>query len=130
MFLCLSGCGRETTSEEVEVGFRGLAANNPFLGAQRLAEELGYEGKGTVLLSEMPPLDWAMLLRPGVMTGGEAQAYDLLTWVASGGDLWVDLEDYLLEEDEIPGELEDGPAQWALYTLIDELGLEVVYNEG
>ncbi|MFT5198332.1 MAG: hypothetical protein ACI87O_000988 [Planctomycetota bacterium] len=127
LILC-SGCSGETETEEIEVGFRGLAARNPYLGAQRLAEELGYEGRGTGLLSALPPTDWVLLLRPGVMTGGEDQAKDLLQWVKEGGDLWVDLEDFILEEDRAT--TASGPAQWALYKLLREIDLKVVGNEG
>lgn len=130
LLVVCAGCAGESESEEREVGFRGLAARNPFLGAQRLAEELGYEARGTTHLTSLPGRDWTLLLRPGVMTGGVDQADDLLEWVSGGGDLWVDLEDYILEEEEEPGVVEDGPPQWALYTLLEELKLDVVYNEG
>ncbi|MCA9003408.1 MAG: hypothetical protein KDB61_15900, partial [Planctomycetes bacterium] len=48
----LGACG-EAQYEDVEVGFRGLAARNPYLGAQRLAEHLGYEGFGTSTLTHL-----------------------------------------------------------------------------
>lgn len=129
LLLSCSACFGGMENKEIEVGFQGLAARNPYLGAQRLAEELGYEAIGTTVLSQMPPTDWAMLIRDGVMKGGEPQATELLQWAADGGDLWVDLGD-TSAWDEGHDDSQDGPAQWAVYHMLEALELDVVDNDG
>ncbi len=128
LLLVSSGCFGSSEFEEYEVGFQGLAARNPYLGAQLLAQELGYGAEGTTVLTNLPPTDWAMLMRDGVMTGGEPQARDLLAWAADGGDLWVDLGDTSVWDDD--ANPDEGPSHWALYELLDVLELDVVDNEG
>ncbi|MCP5020933.1 MAG: DUF4350 domain-containing protein [bacterium] len=129
LVLFCTACSFGFEEKEIEVGFQGLARSNPYLGAQRLAEELGYEASGTTVLSQRPPTDWAMLIRDGVMKGGEPQAAELLQWAGDGGDLWVDLGDTSVWDDGHDDSL-DGPSQWAVYYLLEELQLDVVDNDG
>lgn len=77
---------------DVEVGYRGEAAKNDFLAAQRYLQQLQIPAHSAARVSELPqlPATSATLFVPlERSTTGEAQQKQLLKWVRGGGHLVV-----------------------------------------
>ena len=84
IFLC--GCGAKVEYDDVEIGYRGLARTKPFLAAQRLLDELGFDvrtsrdlrqcikGRGTVIT-------------PLQSFNSRGEADEIARWTRRGGHL-------------------------------------------
>ncbi|MBL48123.1 MAG: hypothetical protein CMP28_04120 [Roseibacillus sp.] len=84
--LTLCGCEGEYIEQEVEIGYRGEAARNPFLAAQRMCEEYGVSSETRPSLDNLPPRYTTLTLSSeGVTT--RASAALIGNWVAEGGSL-------------------------------------------
>ena len=81
-------CACDGHWEDVEkiTGYKGKARVNPFLAAERLLDELGYDAHGAKSLGKMPSHDSVILISG---EGGlpEGRAKQLLRWTYSGGHL-------------------------------------------
>ncbi len=77
---------------ELPSGYRGEAARNAYLAAQRLLEQLGTPVRSFTdlsALSALPPEDGALIVPTARQALGRARAAELLDWVARGGHLVV-----------------------------------------
>ena len=84
----LGSCGDDVRLEEIEVGLQGPARHNPYLAAEFLARELGYESKSVRRLQALPPTDWVLLVHQEAL-GSLTQLEGLFDWVGQGGRLWI-----------------------------------------
>jgi hypothetical protein len=86
--LCVLLCGCKGHWEDVEktTGYKGKARVNPFLAAERMLDELGYDAHGAKSLTQLPARD-AVILISGEGGLPEGRAKQLLRWTFSGGHL-------------------------------------------
>ena len=82
----------EKRSIEIPRGYRGEAARNPYLAAQRMLERLGTPVRSHADLSglsALPPPDATLIVPTSRRALGKARAEELLEWVERGGHLVV-----------------------------------------
>lgn len=84
--LLLCACKGRWEDYEKITGYKGKARVNPFLAAERLLDELGYNAHSAKSLTKMPPHDSVIFLSG---EGGlpEGRAKQMLRWAFSGGHL-------------------------------------------
>ncbi|MEM0897093.1 MAG: DUF4350 domain-containing protein [Verrucomicrobiota bacterium] len=82
--LILSSCRYEEV--ETEIGYLGEAKRNPFLAAQRLCEESGYESKTQLTTMELPGY-YTTLVLSSESVASIRSAQLIADWVAEGGSL-------------------------------------------
>lgn len=82
----------EKRAIEIPRGYRGEAARNAYLAAQRLLERLGTPVRSVADLSglaELPPEDGTLIVPTARRALGKVRARELLDWVERGGHLVV-----------------------------------------
>lgn len=87
----LTGCGGnsndgDTETYEVELGYQGEAKTNPFLAAQRLCAEYGYQVSRGNSIVDLPSTSATVIL-PSDAIPTPAAAQLVADWVAQGGSL-------------------------------------------
>jgi hypothetical protein len=98
----------EKRSFEIPRGYRGEAARNSYLAAQRLLERMGTPVRSFAELSavtELPPEDGTLIVPTARRALSRARALDLLAWAERGGHLvvvsWQLFDDAKREPDAI-----------------------------
>ena len=82
----------EKRAIDIPRGYRGEAARNPYLAAQRLLERMGTPVRSVADLSgwrDLPPADATLIIPTARRTLSKARTLELIRWVESGGHLIV-----------------------------------------
>ena len=88
-FVFETSCERRTL--ELPTGYRGEAARNKYLAAERLLQRMGMPAKSFVdasRLARMPPTKATIVIPTRRHTLGERTSERLLQWVEAGGTSW------------------------------------------
>lgn len=92
MVVLLSGCDSgDYEIEEIPTGYRGKARVNPYLAAERLANESGYSATSSRVWEDYG-YETGVIFMPGAFLGSKAEGIRTMEWVTDGGMLVVMIE--------------------------------------
>ncbi|GEP44680.1 DUF4350 domain-containing protein [Brevifollis gellanilyticus] len=85
--LFLSACDGHFEDRTFPQGYKGKARLDPFLAAQYLLDDMGYDAERLPQLKELPEPDGGVIVISAEAGMPEVRAKQLLNWVQSGGHL-------------------------------------------
>ncbi|MCC7015448.1 MAG: hypothetical protein IT454_23010 [Planctomycetes bacterium] len=116
----------ELVDETEDIGYRGEAARNPLLAAERLLTRMGMRASSSPALGPLPDVDSCLFLRDSGRFMSRDTAARLLEWCERGGHLIALFPGDLPFQESIEDDLEEGRF---VMPLADALGIACVLDD-